>query len=663
MLNSANELHRHFHFLCFHPVHVNASPSPRLKIIHAIVALVLAIVTVYQIGLNYQPAVRDLMRIRANIGRDGLWRSAYFHRNLRFASFVDFLLANIPAGARVVLLPAEGSANLLDNTPIMQFFLAPRHVFNCTEDSCLSNINAANTVMVLNSAAQQAGLPAGARVLGFDEGWSLALLDPTISPSGTRLPVYESLAAFAGSLALPLLWLVLLSASGALIVRGTLPDLQASLLLALGSGFSLGALTLGLALGWMVGLPLASATVVLLSLGLISWAGVSLARWRPGLSGMWVGWSRRMDPWLVGIIVLGAVSLVLSIGRGFSATDEVLLWGAKGRGLAATGDLGQITGWGTNTVSYPFHIPVLIAAGELIFMDGLAAYKIIPPLYAMSLALLMYGFLLRWGTRRALAGLATLAVLTSPLWFRHATLAYANLPLVYALAAAGLLLVDGFAAPDKPGRQRQLLLSGGFYVFAAWTRPEGWILGLSMIAAVWAAAYWKRPQPDALKERVQRLAWLAAPLLVYGIFWSLLQAFAYAGFTNKSNLIPAALAALAKGNLHEDALVYLLRSFFERLFSTSSWGLWGFALVLCLAVGLARSGRSFRVAALGLAGVLSSAAVMGMYYVTSYDPVKDLSWWVSSGLDRMLMPGFLLLWLAGMAGISGDGPDGGGKPT
>ena len=34
-----------------------------------------------------------------------------------------------------------------------------------------------------------------------------------------------------------------------------------------------------------------------------------------------------------------------------------------------------------------------------------------------------------------------------------------------------------------------------------------------------------------------------------------------------------------------------------------------------------------------------------MYYLTSYDNVHDISWWINTGLDRMLMP-CIVLWLA-----------------
>jgi hypothetical protein len=567
-------------------------------------------------------------------------------------SSYEFLLEKIPGEARVVLLPAGDGINPLDNTPVMQFFLAPRRVFNCTEADCLKSIRAAGTVAVLNATEQRAGLPQGTQVLDFDESWGMAVLDAAMPLSGTPLPAFGSLLAFLQALILPTLWLGLLVLSGTLILGDKLEELPASLQLAYGAGFGFSLLSLGLALGWLAGLRVAATTTIFFTVGLAGWASWSLIRNRPHWLKLRLNLWINIDPWLAVILILGAVSAALSVGRGFAATDEVLLWGAKGRGLAASGDLSQITQWGTNTVPYPLHIPILIAACELLFAEGLAAYKLIPALYGTSLAVLVNGFLARWGVRRWLAGLSSLAMLSAPVWFRHTTLAYANLPMVFALAAGCLLLVDELAQPAKASGRGRLALSGTCFAFAAWTRPEGWILGLCMMAAVWAAAAWLKPVKSPAPAGWQRLSGSLAPVLAYGVFWLLLQGRAYAGFETKAALIPAAAAGVFGGNLHLEALLNILAAFLRRFFSLDAWGLWSAGLLLCLVVGFARKAWSFQAAALASAGALAIACVLGMYYVTSFDTVKDLSWWISTGMERMLMPGFLLLWLAGMAAFA-----------
>jgi hypothetical protein len=51
-------------------------------------------------------------------------------------------------------------------------------------------------------------------------------------------------------------------------------------------------------------------------------------------------------------------------------------------------------------------------------------------------------------------------------------------------------------------------------------------------------------------------------------------------------------------------------------------------------------------------GGLWSVMIMGMYYLVSFDAAHDLSWWVTSGLNRMSFPGLITLWLGLIATIS-----------
>jgi hypothetical protein len=41
-------------------------------------------------------------------------------------------------------------------------------------------------------------------------------------------------------------------------------------------------------------------------------------------------------------------------------------------------------------------------------------------------------------------------------------------------------------------------------------------------------------------------------------------------------------------------------------------------------------------------------AILGFYFLASFDTVHDISWWVNTGLMRMLLPAFILLWLGGI---------------
>jgi hypothetical protein len=48
-------------------------------------------------------------------------------------------------------------------------------------------------------------------------------------------------------------------------------------------------------------------------------------------------------------------------------------------------------------------------------------------------------------------------------------------------------------------------------------------------------------------------------------------------------------------------------------------------------------------------GLLWVGLIAGIYYLASFDRVHDLSWWVNSGLDRMLLPAISLLWIGGVS--------------
>ena len=50
-------------------------------------------------------------------------------------------------------------------------------------------------------------------------------------------------------------------------------------------------------------------------------------------------------------------------------------------------------------------------------------------------------------------------------------------------------------------------------------------------------------------------------------------------------------------------------------------------------------------------GGLFSAMILGIYYLTSYDTSNDLSWWVTSGLNRMVFPGIILAWMGVVVAI------------
>ena len=611
----------------------------------------LLLVILFQASQLLSGYFRDLTAVRANIGQHGLWRSAFFHQSTEFANMTEFLNSALPQEARVVLLPASGSSRSLGNTPVMQFFLAPREVFNCLDAGCVRSLDPHTTVVVFTRPDQLEWLPPDANIVYFNQDWGFASLDEALPLSGFSWPRFPNLQAIAAAALWPLVWLLGLTFFGALIVRASLPHAGWTLNAALGFSLGITLFTWCAALLWLFGLPLSAASLWLGTAGVGFAGGVAwfLDRSRPD--------SRQLHRpkhaaglWPILLVLVAGLAVFPALGKGFSASDEVVLWGAKARGLAATGALDEITAWGTNTTAYPLQLPVALASLELGFGVQLPAAKLLPPLYALAFGLLVYGFLRRWGSAPRYAGAAALLLLTSALWFRHAALAYANLPLAYALAAAVLLLADQLKPQSTRAAAPTMLLSGLFFAAAAWTRPEGLLLSAaSVVVLVFLLLRHTRIRGTSLRRA---LAALILPLLAYAVFWLLLDRLVYQGRISSLSPVQTAWAALSAGSLRLDSVFYLVRAFFTRLFTPGIWGLWGIVLVSLLVLGLfSAARRSLRFQALALSGSAGTLIILGIYYLAAFDPQHDISWWVSTGLDRMLMPPLLLLFLAGMVAL------------
>ncbi len=262
------------------------------------------------------------------------------------------------------------------------------------------------------------------------------------------------------------------------------------------------------------------------------------------------------------------------------------------------------------------------------------------------------------------AGLATLVAVTAPLVLEHAALAYANLPLGFYLFAAVALFALAWGAGRPSSASGALLLSGLMFAFAAWTRPEGLVFAWLMVAALLLAARWLRLEWPGPRQ----LALLTVPLLGFSLFWLWLKSAAYAQPVGRLGLAEAAAGGILSGNFHFSALIYSAGSLLGGLFDVETWGSFGLlllaVLLALLLLALLRprdsgdrstspgAGSGGLAAALMLlCGGVYLLAILAMYYLTSYDPSHDISWWVSTGLDRMVLPGLLLVWVGGIAGL------------
>jgi hypothetical protein len=240
--------------------------------------------------------------------------------------------------------------------------------------------------------------------------------------------------------------------------------------------------------------------------------------------------------------------------------------------------------------------------------------------------------------------------------------------MAYYLVSAVILFAGGIGEPAPRHTEGRIFLSGMFFTAAAWTRPEGLLLAWLGELLLLGLAYLNRPgglslrrAPDSVQGKFWRQATLLlAPLCAYSAFWWMVKAVAYSDQAAKSGLVMEAIRRNLAGDLHLVEAVYILRSLFTDLSSFQVWGVLGIAMLLAYALALLRPGRWGEPIALILGcGLLYVLAILGMYYVTSYDSLHDISWWVNSGLDRMMLPGVILLWIGGVSLVKllDDGKD------
>jgi len=586
------------------------------------------------------------------IGQSTAWRSANYGYSKNLADFVLFLQRNIPGEAKV-LWPPQESGSRLPGATFMQVLLYPRTLLQCPTSGCGDISTDEGTFFVVAGDFPEGEILQRATELReFNERWGVITFDPAGFTEHDPAPQFQSIFEALRSTLLPVLWMLLLTASGTLIAAQLLQQGNFYMQAALGFGLGAGLFTILVGLASLMGIPL-TAPVMAWSAAILagSAALTVLVRRTHSENGGIRPFTRalkkpQLDGWVLVFLGLAAISALAAAGKGYRVSDELLIWAPKGYGIAYSGTLAGVTEWGTNTLPYPLQVPILIAASNLLFGDILPAAKLVFSAYYLAVLILAYSYLIQIGVRPYSAGCCTLLVATTPLIFRHATIAYANLPFSFNLMAAVLVLARAVpcGSPRQPGAKRAYLLSGLFFMLAAWTRPEGTWMAWLLIASLALLAVFRRRGATW-----RDWGWLVAPMFFYQIYWWLVSRSAYLEGVERSQIGLQAFSAMVEGNLHLTEGLYILTAGFSRLLNFESWGVWGMGLILLAAAGTwgwkkKRGGSSL----VFLAGWLMLGMVVVMYYIASFDKNHDISWWVSTGLERMLFPGLLLLWLGGI---------------
>lgn len=614
------------------------------KIISWILLVAITLMNVTQIS---QDVLQFGKGILENIDQPGLWRGAKFARSRNFADYVLFLNEQIPEEALVVIPPDEVTMWTLANSPAMEFFLAPRTITNCTDLACGETfLDQPDTYILIMGRDRFPGQQIDdhpARIRMFNDTWGV--YGPESGLGGGTSPGFNSvfLTAVRGII-LPVLFFILWFAAGGLLIRWLVPDLDPWMTVGLGFGAVLGLQSLFLYLALLMGLDgipgiLLVFWTVLLAVVLSGWlrGKISPGEWLEALTSREKGWPFRLV-----LVSLGGLLTYLAVGSGLYATDTHVLWGPKGAGILSQGLEGALRG--TNTTRYPLHIPLLIAGQQALFGDVLPASKLMFPGYFLSTLALLYGFLRR-RTGEAWAGMSALAAATMPVMMRHGRIGYANLPLAFYLVS-GAVMIAAVHRERCSGCSRKVQLLAGFLLaLAVWTRPEGIYLVLGLLAA---AAVWFLTSNG---ERPENLAWRLAlfPGLLW-VFWLLTSRTFYSLAPSSSGFLEHLLDDLARGRFRLAELGQILVFVLRHLGTPETWGTAGVgALALWLLAGFGKNIKLTAEPFFAAAGAACVLVMVGVYYTFAFEPVHELEWWLTSGFNRMILPGMLLIWLSAAA--------------
>jgi hypothetical protein len=610
-----------------------------------IAVLILVVFIIVQSRQSLFSVKNQLTTIYHNIGQPAAWRGAAFFSK-EFADLVAFLNQEIPANATVILPPRGIGFFPLTRTQYMQYFLYPRKIVNCNSNynACMQGfMDEDNTYVVIAEAEQRSAFLAeqpSQRVRMFTPEYGLLVPASTLPGGGQALQIYPSLIDVGLAVFWSVLFLGGLGVAGGLVLEAFLPELKP--LQVFGFGFGIGSgsfsilLTFPLLAGWHLNAAIIFGVYFLLLL-----LSVTLYLQKTRFSrvpGFLSFHEFKQESGLLPVLVLAVIMVILSFGLGYHRDDAVGIWAPKGYGIASAGFPDGPTHWGTLTIEYPLHIPVLIAAMRTIFSENLPESKLIFPFYATSTLVIVYSYF-REKTSAGIAGLSALLIGTTPIFFNQSYIAYANLPAAYFFIA-GVLFWQ--RSTESQGHPSSLQLAGGaFIAFSAWTRPE--IIQIGVLITIWFIC-------SRLRHRLSLMdvIRIASPVAGYLIFWLITKQVAYVKSGFVSGVFNDFLVGLLNGQLNLSSLYLVLRFAGREFLSIDIWGMVGWSALFGIA-GLLLYKRRYAgcLPAHLVIAFLYILAILGGYYLTSFNTTHQhtVDWWLKSGLTRMSIPGVLLLWM------------------
>jgi len=606
------------------------------------------------VGLNLFHVTPDILSYGKGVflyaQKSGIWRSARFARGNNFADFVEFLRKEIPEEGRVVLPPEEVTMQALSTTPFMQLFLSPREVINCTTINCGSAfLEEDNTYILIMGLGQ---FPAehmdkdNPKVRMFNDTWGIYGPEEGLG-NGTDPKQISSVQAFLADVVFPICVFIYFLFMGFHFARRLVPEYSPWFQIGVGYGLIVGLLSILVYISLLL-FPAMELKNLLFGYA-VFWGAIFLFRTIWGEEDKFLflmEFSDSISIWVLFWVGLSAVLFFISVGAGYHTSDAIALWGAKGEGMSIVG-LKAAGGWGTSTTNYPLLIPSSIAVWRSAFGNSLPASKMLFPGFYLAVLCLIYGYLDE-NVKKSWAGLCTIVFATSPMLVQHARIGYANLPLAFYMTAGVIFLFDYCFKDMCRNQALRNVMVGLFFVFVVWTRPEGIWLSLGVIISAFIFG--------GLVPNMQiKWRYLIVIFLSLVIFWGLwkVTSIFYSIPEGVENLYKVALQEIVSGNLRLSSLAFMLSFLGRQAIHFQTWGSIGVGLFLSALLYLTR-GREInqREGWFFLIGFLNVVIVIGIYYIFAFDSRYDISWWLNSGFNRMVMPGMILIWLGTILYIS-----------
>ena len=274
------------------------------------------------------------------------------------------------------------------------------------------------------------------------------------------------------------------------------------------------------------------------------------------------------------------------------------------------------------------------------FGDILPAAKLFFPSYYLSLLLVVYGFF-KERADTTIAGLSTLVLATIPLLARHARIGYANLTLTFYLVIGVILFIRAISESNTSFQRVLWITSGVFYALAIWTRPEGLVLVIGILIASLSWFLFSRKRNSIHK------VWLIgiAPFLLW-VGWKITSSRFYIGIDPVEGNFGTLLQQFSKGNYHLEDFSLILKYFWKQLYDFQTWGAVGVGSLAAIVIFILTSSKQpIRFWILWMTSASILVIIVAIYFVFAFDPSNEMNWWLTSGFNRMIMPGMTLLWL------------------